>query len=71
MCAQDRGADLIERRASLGGDAAFEPLMPLSPLADVLGVGLVEVLEQTDQGVLTGFHGSRSETHRHCERPAR
>ena len=37
------------------------------PRPDVLGVCLVEVLEQRDEGVLTGLHRGGPESERHHE----
>ena len=68
---QHRRAELIQRRSRVRRDAAFEPLRATPATADVLGLRRVEVLEQADERVLTGFHRGRTEAERQHEHAVR
>ena len=65
------GTDLIEPALVFRGYLAVEPCVPGLPASDVRGLYIVKTLQQTDQGVLTGFHGRRAETQGHDERAVR
>ena len=60
---------MIQVRSLVRRNAAREPGVPRSPGTDVLGMGFVEILQQRDEGVLTGLHGGGPEPEGHLEHP--
>jgi len=65
------GTDPIEPALVFRRYLAVEPCMPGVPASDIRALHVVEVLQQADQRVLTGFHGRRAETKGQDERAIR